>query len=56
MAPRMVPYRALATVMPRAVGERAKVVVRARVAPAMTAVSKPKSSPPSAATTVLFSR
>ena len=52
-APTMVPHSALATVKPSARSERWKVSVRARVVPAMTAVSNPNSKPPSAATTVL---
>src|SRR5262249_7599297 len=53
-APATVPHRAIDTVMPSRLGESSKVEVRADVAPAMTAVSKPNSNPPRAATTVLF--
>ena len=49
----MVPARALETVTPSASGERWKSSVSAWVVPEMTTVSKPKSNPPSAATTVL---
>src|SRR5881275_2681415 len=54
-APMIVPQSALETVKPSAPGERPYVVVSACVVPAMTAVSKPNSRPPSAATTVLLS-
>src|SRR3954471_23548487 len=55
-APMIVPHSALETVKPSAPGERPYVVLNARVVPAITAVSKPNSRPPSAATIVLFSR
>src|SRR5215468_12079928 len=55
-APTTVPHSAIETVMPSRLGDRSKVLVSAAVAPAMTAVSKPNSRPPSAATTVLFTR
>src|SRR2546422_6841621 len=54
--PMTVPQRALATVMPNIPGESWKVCLRAPVVPEMTAVSKPNRRPPSAATTVLFTR
>src|SRR5690242_261004 len=54
MAPITVPHKALDTVQPRAPGERLYTCVSARVAPEMTAVSKPNSRPPSAATIVLL--
>jgi len=44
----------MATVKPRLLGFSEKVVLKPAVAPAITAVSKPNSSPPSAATTVLL--
>jgi hypothetical protein len=44
------------TVRPNAAGESLKVSASACVVPAVTAVSNPKSSPPRAATTVLFKR
>src|SRR5215470_6394476 len=53
-APATVPQSAMDTVMPSRLGVRSKVVVSAAVAPAITAVSNPKSRPPRAATTVLF--
>ncbi len=43
-------------VIPSAAGDRRKVSAKAWVVPAITAVSKPNRSPPSAATTVLFRR
>src|SRR5579884_1427509 len=54
MAPSMVPISALATVNPRPCGLSSNFAVSAAVVPAMTAVSKPNSNPPSAATTVLL--
>src|ERR1700722_7391641 len=54
MAPKMVPIRALETVMPTRVALRENTVVSCEVAPAITAVSNPKSNPPSAATAVLL--
>src|ERR1700722_17000057 len=54
MAPKMVPIRALETVMPTRVALRENTVVSCELAPAITAVSNPKSSPPSAATAVLL--
>src|SRR5471030_38847 len=56
MDPRMVPYRAAATVSPSDQSVSAKVLRKAPVAPEITAVSNPKSSPPSAATTELLAR
>src|SRR5229473_1739222 len=56
MDPRIVPQSAAETVIPRAAGDRRNVSVSACVVPAITAVSNPKRSPPSAATTVLFRR
>src|SRR5713101_4671191 len=56
MDPRIVPQSAAETVIPRAAGDRRNVSVSACVVPAITAVSNPKRSPPSAATTVLFKR
>ena len=54
IAPMIVPHRAMATVKPSEAGVRWYRFTSALVAPAMTAVSKPKSSPPSAATIVLL--
>src|SRR5438445_2683664 len=56
MEPTMVPASALDTVTPSASGERWKRSVSAWVVPEITTVSKPNSSPPSAATTVLRRR
>src|SRR5882724_5226979 len=56
MEPTMVPASALDTVTPSASGERWKRSVSACVVPEITTVSKPNSSPPSAATTVLRRR
>jgi hypothetical protein len=56
MDPRIVPQRAVETVIPKVAGDRRNVSVNAWVVPAITAVSNPKRSPPSAATTVLFKR
>ena len=50
------PQSAASTVTPRLAGVRGYVVVSAPVAPEMTAVSKPNSSPPRAATMELFAR
>src|SRR5579864_2307196 len=55
-APTTVPQRAMETVRPRPPGVSWKALVNALVAPAITAVSKPKRRPPSAATTVLLMR
>src|ERR1700734_2064161 len=54
IAPKIVPMSALETVMPNCVGSREKAAVSCAVAPEMTAVSNPKSNPPSAATAVLL--
>src|SRR5580698_10306027 len=54
--PTTVPHSALETVMPSINGDSANVALSALVAPAMTAVSNPKSSPPNAATRELRSR
>ena len=56
IAPMMVPHRALETVTPSMASERWKISFSAEVAPAITAVSKPKSRPPRAATIVLLMR
>ena len=54
--PSTVPHKAEDTVMPSMPGVSEKISASARVAPAITAVSKPKSSPPRAATMALLSR
>ena len=54
--PMIVPTRALATVNPRVKLVSWKTSVSASVVPEMTAVSKPKSRPPSEATIVLRRR
>src|SRR5439155_19162465 len=56
IVPLTLPHCALATVVPSIGGVSPYVSVRARVVPAMTAVSKPKSKPPRAATTELRRR
>src|SRR5439155_14803985 len=56
IAPKIVPSSALETVTPSNPGVRLYVRVRSPMAPAMTAVSKPKRSPPRAATTAPFTR
>src|ERR1035437_7483883 len=56
MAPRMVPQSAADTVNPSSAGLSENLVVSAAVVPAITAVSNPNSSPPSAATTELLVR
>ena len=56
MEPRTVPTKAPETVTPSNPGERANLSLRARVVPAITAVSNPKSRPPSAATSELWAR
>jgi hypothetical protein len=48
----MVPMRALATVKPSSNGDKSKVLFNQSVVPEITAVSNPKSSPPSAAMAV----
>jgi hypothetical protein len=52
----MVPSKAAETVIPSVVSLRWYFVFRSAIAPEITTVSKPKSSPPSAATTELFAR
>jgi hypothetical protein len=52
----MVPISALATVKPRPALLRWKTASSAPVVPEITAVSKPKRSPPREATTALWSR
>ena len=54
--PITVPQSALDTVRPSVPGVRPKTSVRARVAPAITAVSKPNRRPPRAATIVALSK
>ena len=54
--PRTVPHNALETVIPSVAGESANVSLSALVAPEMTAVSKPKRSPPKPATRELRSK
>src|SRR5277367_1067826 len=56
MAPITVPQRAIDTVKPRFTGLRKKRSESACVVPAMTAVSKPNSKPPSAPVTALRRR
>ena len=53
IAPTMVPMRAVATVKPSENSLRWKTSRRFSVVPEITAVSKPKRRPPSAATTAL---
>src|SRR5579875_695753 len=53
-APKIVPSSAIETVKPRPHSDSAKVFFNPAVVPEITAVSKPNSSPPSAATTVLL--
>ena len=55
-APTMVPHSALDTVIPRVAGVSPNTCVSEWVVPAITAVSNPKSRPPSAATSVLTIR
>src|SRR5271165_7251531 len=54
MAPMTVPASAMKTVTPNSKAERWKTPVSCCVVPAMTAVSKPKSSPPRAPTMMLL--
>ena len=54
--PMMVPIRAMATVQPLPCGLRWYRRTSASMAPEMTTVSKPKSSPPSAPVSVAFIR
>src|SRR5271157_4451709 len=54
MAPMTVPESAMKTVTPNSKAERWKTWVSCCVVPAMTAVSNPKSSPPSAPTMMLL--
>src|SRR5271168_1468147 len=56
IAPITVPASAEETVTPRDHSERWNSNFNARVAPEITAVSNPKSNPPSAATIALFSK
>ena len=53
MAPIIVPSSAIDTVKPSSFAVRLKTWVSCCVVPAMTAVSNPKSKPPSAPTTML---
>src|ERR1700761_5897671 len=55
-APRIVPNSATATVKPNPQPDSVKVFFNPAVVPEITAVSKPNSRPPSAATTVLLMR
>ena len=54
-APRMVPMIAVVTVMPNPASSRLNTVLRDSVVPEITAVSKPKMSPPMDATMALRS-
>jgi hypothetical protein len=54
--PATVPHRAAETVKPFSQGERLYAAVSPLVVPEMTTVSNPNSSPPRAATRVLFAR